>query len=339
MPVYRGRREGTWRVTVWKAGAQSEWVVEGTKRDAQRLERQEQARASERAVRRAPTFADFASDLYEPYAKAQFGANTWKRTRRYTVARLVRSFGPTRLDAIQPAQVERFRQQRLADGMKTTSINAELRTLKAMLNWAAGEMALPVAKLKIKMLPEDGAKRVKAWTADEVRRLLAIIQEMSPHIYCLVRFMLNTGVRKGEAIASEWSWVDEADKLLRIPVNDYWSPKDGEPREVPIDVVLPMLLSMPRVGPSIFVAPDGTQYAGAPYAVFPDKTFQKCVKAAGLTGGPHSTRHTYASHFLRAMPDMSVLAKVLGHSRTRITETYAHMLPGHMDQARMVVNL
>ena len=58
MPVYKGRRVGTWRVTVWTRTGQLERIVEGSKKDAQRLERQEQALASDRVARRAPTFVD-----------------------------------------------------------------------------------------------------------------------------------------------------------------------------------------------------------------------------------------------------------------------------------------
>lgn len=334
MPVYKGRRAGTWRVTVWTRVGQREWIVEGSRKDARRFERQEQGKASERVARRAPTFSDFSIDLYEPHAKAQLGASTWKRARRYVVMRLVRHFGATRLDVLQPTQVERFKQARLSEGIKTSSINAELRAFKAMLRWAGEDMKLPVAKLRVKMLPEDGRRRVKAWTSEEVAKLLAVIWDRSPHLHPLVRFMLNTGVRKGEAVAAEWSWVDERASLLRIPVNEHWKPKDKEPREVPIDAVLPMLLALPRSSPSVFLSALGT-----PYAEFPQKTFAACVAEAGLTGGPHCTRHTFASHFLQAIPDLGLLAEVLGHSRIRVTMMYAHMLPGHMQRARGAVNL
>lgn len=335
MPVYPGRRAGTHRVVVsLGATQQREWIVEGTKRDAQRLERQEQAKVSEKLARRAPTFSDFSIETYEPYAKAQFGANTWKRTRRYVVMRLVEHFGAIKLDAFQPLQVERFKQARLRDGMLPSSINAELRTFKAMLRWAKKHMRLPVATLEIKMLPEDRGRRVKAWSRDEVDRFLRVVNDRSPSLLPIVRFLLNTGCRKGEAIAAEWSWVDAPAAMLRIPVNRYWKPKNKCPREVPIDGILPMLLALPRTHDHIFIS-----LLREPYAEFPERPFKGCVLEAGLTGSPHTTRHTFASHFLASVPDMRLLADVLGHSHTRVTEIYAHMLPGHLERARNVVNL
>jgi integrase len=61
--------------------------------------------------------------------------------------------------------------------------------------------------------------------------------------------------------------------------------------------------------------------------------------ANNLRGGPHTCRHTYASHFLQAVPDLHQLAGILGHSQTRVTELYTHLLPGHLDRARNAVNL
>jgi len=50
-------------------------------------------------------------------------------------------------------------------------------------------------------------------------------------------------------------------------------------------------------------------------------------------------RHTYASHFLSAVPDLFELARVLGHTHVRITELYTHLLPGHLERSRNAVTL
>jgi len=51
------------------------------------------------------------------------------------------------------------------------------------------------------------------------------------------------------------------------------------------------------------------------------------------------TRHTYASHFLASVPDLFLLAQVLGHSSIRITELYSHMLPGRLNRAKNAVSI
>jgi len=61
-------------------------------------------------------------------------------------------------------------------------------------------------------------------------------------------------------------------------------------------------------------------------------------KARDIVGGPHRLRHTYASTFLSVKPDLFALAKVLGHSHSRVTELYAHLLPEHLAATRNVVS-
>jgi len=72
-------------------------------------------------------------------------------------------------------------------------------------------------------------------------------------------------------------------------------------------------------------------------AFWPKLQFDRARKAAGLKGGPHTLRHTFASHFLKQVPDLFLLARVLGHSDTRVTKLYAHVLPEHLARARNAV--
>jgi integrase len=81
---------------------------------------------------------------------------------------------------------------------------------------------------------------------------------------------------------------------------------------------------------------------GRRFKDFPHAQYWLARDKAGLRGGPHTTRHTYASHFLANFTGpnaLQVLADILGHSATKVTEIYAHLLPGHLDAARNAVNL
>jgi site-specific recombinase XerD len=79
--------------------------------------------------------------------------------------------------------------------------------------------------------------------------------------------------------------------------------------------------------------------SGERYVEFPKDAFWAARDRAKLTGGPHTVRHTFASHFLQKVPDLFLLAQVLGHSHQRVTELYAHLLPDHLARARNAVNL
>jgi integrase len=326
-------------VTIFAQGKQHEWIVEGTKKDAKSYEarmRLDLAARPPSQRRGVPTFSAFCAESYRPHAETHLAGSTWRKVRIYQVATLCEHFGATRLDDLTNAVLESFKQARVAAKVRASSINNELRVLKTMLRWGREQLALPILELKFKMMPKDGKRRVRTWSGFEVQRLYAAAREEAPHLVSMMHFLLDTGCRKGEMLAAEWSWVDLPGRILRIPVTDEWRPKDKQAREVPLSgALLTTLRSMPHASDR-YIFPNRH---GVRDETFPEKSFRRVVKAAQLGGGPHTTRHTYASHFLKAQPDLPLLAAVLGHSQTYVTELYAHLLPEHLDRARDAVQL
>jgi site-specific recombinase XerD len=43
----------------------------------------------------------------------------------------------------------------------------------------------------------------------------------------------------------------------------------------------------------------------------------------------HMLRHTFASHMVMAGVDLRTVADILGHTTTKTTEIYSHLLPDH----------
>ena len=291
----------------------------------------------------------------------------------------------------------------------------------------ARHLAIPCGKPSVIPLPQVGKRRVRVWTESQVSALFDACARLAPHLLPILVCMANTGCRPGEAIAALRSWADVPGRMLRIEPNEFWQPKDNEPREIPIaDALLPFVSRGDSA--RLFHNTDGE-----PWASFPDATFNlvrdaaghtsECgrwvrptpgparggeydaailvhverrpndsasdiaaaldahvdaVKSAlrrlkergrivtdeggrrvvhdaapaaptvtpgectcgapGLTGGPYTLRHTFASNFLQRQPDMFLLAKLMGHDHTRVTEMYSHLLPDHLEAARNVVN-
>jgi hypothetical protein len=49
--------------------------------------------------------------------------------------------------------------------------------------------------------------------------------------------------------------------------------------------------------------------------------------------------HPSGHRFRGGCPDLFLLARILGHSHTRVTEIYAHLLPDHLRRARNGVDV
>jgi integrase len=348
MPVYRkkGRGREAWRVKVWAQGKGHERLVHGTKAEAEafearwRVELERGAPAS--SPRTAPTFSAFCQTQYGPHAALHLKASTWK-VRRYQLATLAAHFGAMKLSAITTAEIERYKAARRAAGVRPITVNNELAVLQAVLTFAA-DVKVPLGEVKMKALPVVGRGRVTFWTEEQIAALFAAVEEVSPELLPIVVFLVNTGCRKGEALAAEHTWIDLRAGLIRIPVNEEWQPKDNEPREIPIsDALRPWLERAlrgrgPWLFPSSARSPEGRPLCTR-FACWPKKQFDRARIAAGLKGGPHTLRHTFASHFLKAVPDLFLLAKVLGHSYERTTKLYAHLLPDHLARARNAVSI
>lgn len=336
MPNYKARRPGRRRVVLWAKGKRHEWIIQGGKAEADDFEARKRlelrvAGPTERRV--AGTFSDL-SEEYAVHAEQHLKSSTWRKVRIYQLATLGEHFGSLRLPELGPPAIAAFKLARLKDKVTASSVNNELRVLRAVLNWGR-EMGHAIPQFKWAPLPVRGSPRVRAFSCAELERLWAACRSRCPELLPMLVFLVNTGCRKGEALACEWSWVDFEAGMIRIPSNEVWQPKSGKPREVPISDAVRAVLSGPRRHKR-WVFPN---QRGGRFVDFPKDIWWEITEAAELTGGPHQLRHTFASHFLQAEPDLFLLAQVLGHSHGRVTEIYAHLLPSHLERARNRVNL
>lgn len=333
MPIKKGRRPGTHRVYVFANGRQKERIVEGTVAQAKLVEAKLQLELGSRPKgRQAPTLTAFCAHQYSVHAETRLGARTWAN-RIYQIKMLCRLVGSVRLDQFDSATVETVQRARLEEGHQPSTINGDVRVLLTILRTAMRQ-GLSASVPEIKPLATSRPRTV-AWSHDQVRRVYACARRLDPILVPMIHFLLDTGCRKGELLAAGWDWVDLERRMLRIPVTRYWRPKNKRAREVPLSTSLAQWLARaPRGHARVFV----TSMRQA-YLTFPDARLRAILRAAGVAGSAHTTRHTYASHFLAEKPSLPLLAKVLGHSTTRVTELYEHMLPDYLEQARDVVQL
>lgn len=338
MPNYKGRRPGTRRITIFHKGKQHEWIVTGTKAEGDAFEARQRVKleANQHTSRVPPTFGKLCSEKYIPFAEGHLAESTW-RAKSNIVVHLVRFFGEKKTTEIETGDIDAyraFRREESVRGIAADSMNTEIRTLIYILAWAK-HRGYPVSIPHVDY--EKGIDgRVRIWTPQEVQRLLAMARAHDPRLEPVIVFLVNTGCRKGEAIAAEWSWMDFSGKgMIRIPATEFWSPKSGRAREVPMaDAVRALLSGERRSERWCFPNRDNGRFA-----FFPDARLKTLQTKAGLTGGPHTLRHTYASVFLQQQPDLFLLSQVLGHTHESITAIYSHLLPEHLERARNAVNL
>jgi integrase len=119
---------------------------------------------------------------------------------------LVSFFGNRFVKEITPRLINDFKQKRITDGVKPSTINRDLATLRKAFNLALKEWEWvnynPVSKVSME---RENNKRDRWLTDEEEQRLLSVCPNWLQE---LVLFALNTGMRLSEILGLTWKGVD-----------------------------------------------------------------------------------------------------------------------------------
>lgn len=211
------------------------------------------------------------------------------------------------------------RKKPIADG----TIIRELVTLRAALSWARGERWI-TAVPKIET-PRQPPPRDRWLSREEASRLLDAA--LAPHVKTFLAICLYTGARAGAVLELTWERVDLAAGLI-----DLGKAQGGKGRAVvPIAArLLPMLAEARITATCAFVV----EHGGKPVVSIKTGT-RAAARRAGLPGvTPHVLRHTAATWMAMAGVPMIEIARMLGHSDSRVTErVYAKHSPDYLRRA------
>jgi integrase len=136
----------------------------------------------------------------------------------------------------------------------------------------------------------------------------------------LFRFILNTGLRRSEALGLRWA--DVGDDLLTI------TGKGGKTRLTPLNAEARAIVGQrSRVGPFVFNVPN----RASPSLL---RSLTATIsRDAGVPFHLHLLRHYFATQLLRNGIDIVTISGILGHSATMTTLLYTHSSAGQMRQA------
>jgi integrase len=190
---------------------------------------------------------------------------------------------------------------------------------------------------------------VKFISYNKIRLFLETALQDNYLYYFFFKFLIETGMRKGEAMALQWSEIDLKNKIIYVDHTIDYDPDDeDEPfgetktysseRSFKITEEFTLELKAHKVRQNDNVARFKQNYKSnldlvlcrEDGSLFPKSTlfnaFRRILKKAGLPNFPiHSLRHTHSVLFLESEAMMKDLQMRLGHSSMQITEDiYAH---------------
>ncbi len=280
-----------------------------------------------------------ASDR-KPTTKAMYAG----MTRKHIVGSRL---GALPLDRLRPMHVEAWVVALRGKGLSESTVRSAYTILRAVLDTAVRDGALarnPAAAVK---RPKVTARESAYLTPEQVRALLEAAQHS--RYAPLFALLVNTGMRRGEALALRWSDVDLENGLLRV--RGTLARVDGElvvtatktkksRRSIPVSGTVEALLKAVRKQQLADRLKAGSQWHATGY-VFTTEDGQPCdprnalraLKSAAakveLPGiGLHTLRHSAATAMLTNGVPLKVVSEILGHASIVITaDTYGHVSP------------
>jgi integrase len=302
------------------------------------------------------TLKGFIQGEYKDFAVANGEHGEQEVTRMLAVCEpLLRK----RLGGLATTDIERWKRERL-EKVKPVTVKRELAKLKAALTLAVrwGKLTKnPATHVTVKVPKEN---RVRYLDADERKRLfnematrdkklkqerlsanqwrlqrgyepLTLLPHYGDHLTPLVILVLNTGLRKTEALTLRWSDIN----LGNTPMLTVQAPsaKAKTQRHIPLNEdAVDTLQKWQKQAPGdtfVFTNPE----TGQPIKDVKTAWLHLLDDAKIEDFRFHDLRHDFASRLVMAEVDLYRVKELLGHSTIVMTERYAHLAPQALSDA------
>lgn len=230
------------------------------------------------------------------------------RMRRTSVAKLS-------LIAATPDKFAEYRDQRLREVAPAT-VRKELALLRHMFRIARQEWNLPLPTnplAELKAPPQGLARNRRLDDAEASRLLDAFAKVRNQLVPAVVRFALETAMRRGELLRLRWEHVNLARRTVFIP-----EAKNGHPRTIPLSsAAIDVLNGL------------GSQGSGLVFPLTANALRQSwdrsCRRAEVVDFNFHDLRHEAITHLFERGLTVPEVALISGHKDVRMLFRYTHL--------------
>ena len=335
MADFRKRGDFQWQARIRRTGYPSQTKTFNTRAEAEAWARQIEtemdrgayiSRKEAESTTLAEALSRYESEVSRKkkgYVKEKDKIDHWRKS----------SLGPLHLANIRSSALAKWRDDRLKQSSPAT-VNRLLNLLShvftvAIQDWGMGGLVNPVQNVR---RPKNPFPRERRLLPGELDRILAATG--SPSIGDVIRFAVETGMRRGEIAHMKWDHVDLKKEVLLVPET-----KTGDPRRIPLSTEAIRILSdLPR-------RIDGMVWSYDEKGLGITRVFQEAVKRARKlyekecaerkeTPDPsflvdlnfHDLRHEATSRFFEGGRfNVMEVAAITGHKTLQMLKRYTHL--------------
>lgn len=306
-----------------------------------KAERREQVRRAAAQAAKVQTFRQYVDRVWMPQKRATAARSSIRAYEVNLRLHVLPALGDSLLGEISPPMITALFYRLQSEGLADKTLNLIWNITGEIFSTAVQDEILdhsPMQKARRPAASKDAKvdQDKKAYTAEEMLRVLEAIGQ-EPLIWrALALLLAMTGLRRGEACGLQWDCVDFATGQITVKRNVQpckggvyvTTPKTGRERTVlaPPDV-LDLLRQLRQAQPVtvrwVFARPHSTEPIN-PNSV--TNHFRQMGRRYGLEDfHPHKLRHSFASIAIEQGADVAAVSKCLGHSTIATTlAVYTH---------------
>jgi integrase/recombinase XerD len=183
------------------------------------------------------------------------------------------------------------------------------------------------------IFPKTPQKLPVVLSPEEVTRMIEAARNRMHRTILLVLY--GTGMRRTEASLLQVSDIDSQRMVIHIHQG-----KGSRDRDVPLTAkLLEALRDYWRWRkPKVYLFPSTEGHRGVEQPISDKTVWYACKEAAARAGiqkriGPHTLRHSFATHLLEAGTDLRTIQLLMGHAHLEQTAVYLHLSQCHLHAA------
>jgi integrase len=239
----------------------------------------------------------------------------------YRIKQLVTlPFANKKLSNITPNELKTYRDGLVVRGLSGSTIRLNLALVSAIFNHARREWGVdaenPVQAIK---KPKPSKPRSRRLAGDEEVRLMSALRQCkNPVVKQIVRFLIETGMRRGEALSLRWE-----DLNLQTRVVTLRDTKSGHARWVPVtEAAAKALPPSTATEARVFPISESTL----------TQAWGHAMRRAGIKDlRIHDLRHEALSRWAHRLGgDVFKLAMISGHRTLQMAQRYVHPIRAEM---------
>lgn len=281
------------------------------------------------------TLHDYITLWLDLFKKTEVKPGTFDRLDQSNRSLAEYQIGKEKVCDITPLDIQFYINQITKEGYSFSTIKKQLELIRASLRKAVSLKIIPDNPATDVKMPSGKmvkkTKKIQAYDKKEQGCLQKYIEEHPDNnaVLC-VAFMIETGLRAGEAMALRWREVDIDKHKVHIcatVVNPHMPSKayvqdtpktDASIRTIPLNVRATTILNaLKRRASSEFVFGENDRRLEYPTLI---RTIRKMCKESNVAyRGAHVFRHTFATNCYYKGIDIKILSMLLGHSDVKVT--------------------